>query len=247
MKSKRQVLWMLVGVLVLGLTGCIWLRLLEFKNQLADFDKYVKVEDQHGLTLHFVKPVVLADDIQELANIVPTTKTTNHNHVTWLWTFEKQFAATNAQDPTKDLTFVMGFTGGKLDALTFPERALAVLPKPLILGMFRSLGGAEIDQKKKSATVKWQGGSSKDFVPMTKSQMTELLGEPYSVTDALTNYTCIYRYSLKTVSQVPPNDKWVRARFTFDKDNDTTTRLYANFAGLHFTIDFDPPSKPGSP
>jgi hypothetical protein len=247
MKLKRQVLWLLVGLLALALTGCIWLRLLEFKNQLADFDKYVKVEDRHGLTLHFLKPVVLADDVQELAGIEPTIKTTNQNKMNWYWTFEKQFPSTNTVEQTKDLTFVMGFTDGKMETLTFPEPALAVLPKPLILGMFRSLGGAEIDRKKKSATVKWEGGSAKDFVPMTKLQMTELLGDPYSVTNSATNYTCIYRYSLKTVSRVPPNQKWVRARFTFNTDNDTTTRLYAYFAGLHFTIDFDPPPKPAGP
>jgi len=205
------------------------------------------VDGQPGLTFHFLKPVVLADDIHELTGVEPTTKTTNQNHMTWFWTFEKQFALTNTEEQAKDMTFVMGFTNGKLDALTFPERALAVLPQPLVLGMFRSLGGAEIDQKKRSATMKWQGGSEKEFLPLTKMQMTELLGAPFSVIETPTNYTCLYRYSLKTVSRVPASNKRVRAKFTFKKDSDTTSRLEGDFAGLNFYINFDPPTNHAHP
>lgn len=247
MKLKRPMFWLVAGSLLLVLTGCIWLRLLAFKNQLAEFDRYVKVDDQHGLTLHFLKPVVLADDIRELSGMEPTSKTTNQNHVDWNWTFEKQLADTNLIDRTKDLTFVMGFTNGKMDALTFPERSLAVLPQPLVLGLFRSVGGAEIDQKKRSATMKWQGGPEKEFIPMTKIQMIELLGAPFSVRESATNSASLYRYVLKTVSKVPASDKRVRAAFLFPKDSDTTSRLEGNFAGLNFYIDFEPPKKAAKP
>ncbi len=67
------------------------------------------------------------------------------------------------------MTFLIGFTNGKMDALTFPERALAVLPKPLILGMFRSLGGAEIDQKKSVGLAQMAGRPGKKFHPLDEN------------------------------------------------------------------------------
>jgi hypothetical protein len=236
---KRAACLLLLGVTALLLTGCIWLRLLELKNQLAEFDRFVKVDERQGLTLHFVKPVVLSQDIRQLSDVEPTAKATNQNHETWYWTFEKQFASTNAPELTNNLTLEMGFTKGKMDSVTFPERVLAFVPKPFIIGIFRSLGGAEIDQKTRSASMKWQGFDKNKFVPLTKAQMTNLLGAPFSITQTNLNSTYFYRYGLKTVTPVAVHNKRVRARFTFHQNSDQAYLVEADFAGLKFDINFD--------
>ena len=49
-KIPLPLLLAITGLAVL-LCGCWWQRLLAFKNQLADFDRYVKVEETNGLIL----------------------------------------------------------------------------------------------------------------------------------------------------------------------------------------------------
>src|SRR2546430_6257391 len=102
---KRSTLWLLISGVALLLTGCVWLRLLAFKEQLADLDRYVKVDDRKGLAFHFLEPVLYADDVRELLQMEPTVKTTNQNCQTWLWTFEKELAVTNrSEEHTSELS-----------------------------------------------------------------------------------------------------------------------------------------------
>ena len=160
MIGKRSTLWLLISGLALLLTGCVWLRLLAFKEQLADLDRYVKVDDRNGLAFHFLEPVLYADDVRELLQMEPTVKTTNQNCQTWLWTFEKELAVTNAEPANFDLTFATLFENRKFNELGIPERFTAVIPKPIILGIVRSLGHADIDRSKRSASVRcpqWRG------------------------------------------------------------------------------------------
>jgi len=87
MRLSRLALWVMIAALGLLATGCEWgrwMRLLSFKKQLAEVERYVRVEDQGGLRLHLLKPVVYADDLSLLIE-GETSRTTNGNQVTWLW------------------------------------------------------------------------------------------------------------------------------------------------------------------
>jgi hypothetical protein len=55
----------LAGVALL-LGGCVYLRLLQLKRQLADFDANFTVQVTSGLRLNCLHPVVLADDLRFL-------------------------------------------------------------------------------------------------------------------------------------------------------------------------------------
>jgi len=177
MKSKRLLLLVVLGAWAFLGTGCEWgrwLRLLSFKKQLANLERYARVEDQHGLTLHFLKPVVYTGDLQLLVE-GDAFRTTNQNSQTWLWAYEKQSLAPSASAHDFDLSFTAIFENDKFTELRFPERFLAVLPKPLILGMLRSLGQAEVDMKHGTVNIKWVGGGKDKVELPAKPQLTALL------------------------------------------------------------------------
>ena len=48
--------------LILTMTGCVFLRLLEMKNQMKDLDRYGHVKGQNGLVVTFLEPVLLMRD-----------------------------------------------------------------------------------------------------------------------------------------------------------------------------------------
>ena len=150
MQLRRLILAPLLGALVVSLTGCVWLRLLAFKNQLADFDRYVKVEDGQGLTLQFVKPVLYTKDLLFLMQLEPTSRATNGGAQTWFWTFVKEDAQSNAVPDNLNLTFSTSFDGNKLTAFTFSERLVTTIPKPFLLALIQAFGRAEVDRKNRS-------------------------------------------------------------------------------------------------
>jgi len=112
-------MWGMIVALGLLATGCEWarwMRLLSFKNQLAKLDRYVKVEDQAGLRLRLLKPVVYADDLSLLID-GETARTTNGNQITWLWSYEKQSAGTSTETGDFGMSFTMSFKDQKLSEL----------------------------------------------------------------------------------------------------------------------------------
>jgi hypothetical protein len=222
MKLKSLSLLLLLSSLALLLTGCEWmrwLRLLSLKKQLAQLDRYVRVDDKNGLTIHFIKPVVYSDDIRMLMD-GETTCTTNRNRITWAWTYEKQSLDPQPPPGDFDLSFSMSFENLKFAELFFPERFLAVLPKPMLLGMLRSVGQADVDMKRGTVKFKW-AGSGKDRIELpTKSHVLRLLGPPFTITDTNQTRTFLYKYYQKTTDPSPPAERLAWAKFTFAADSD---------------------------
>jgi hypothetical protein len=224
MKLNRFLLLVLLCSVALLETGCQWarwLRLLSFKKQLAQVERYVRVEDQGGLMLHFVKPVVYCDDLSLLIDD-ETLRTTNKDRVTWIWTYEKQSAdGTNAGSPATDLSISMGFKDLKFDEMKFPEPFLALMPKPLIIGLLRSVGQAEIDIRHGNVKMKWVGPSPGQKVELpTKTQVTTLLGPPYWITQSNLARTYLYKYYQKLSKPAPPAERLAWAKFTFADDGE---------------------------
>jgi hypothetical protein len=242
LRGNAAVLVVLPLALALLVTGCVYFRLMALKNQLADFDRYVRVDDRHGLVLEFIKPVLRADDIRDLFEVSPSLTTTNRDQQTWFWTFAKRPATTNVEPGSFDLTFATGFTNRQLHQFIIPERFLTAVPKPVILGIARSLGHATVDRARRTAEVRWQdGGSTEEIKAPAKDQLTQLLGRPFSVTESNLTYTWLYKYSLKSPSPAPPRYKEAWASFTFNRDTDKLAKTETVFAGIRISFSFEPP------
>jgi hypothetical protein len=242
---RRSGFCLLAGGLALLLTGCIWLRLLTFKNQLADFDRYVKASDQAGLVLQFVKPVLYCEDLVELLEVQPTRKSTNQNQQDWFWTFEKLLPDAAAESNRFEVTFTTVFLDRKLSRIAIPDSFLAMLPKPFVLGLFRSLGHAQVDRKSRAASAKWvPEGESK--IP-ARPEVAQLLGMPFAVTNSGPAYTHLYKYQLKSPSLKSNETMVARALFTYTRDSDALTRIEASFSGLRIDLSFEPPAPAPKP
>lgn len=196
-----------------------WLRLLSLKNQLRDVNRYVRVQQQGNLTLRLVKPVVHPDDLRLLI-AAETLRTTNQDRITWVWTYEKQSAETNAAPRNFDLSFTAVFENLKFSEFRFPGRFLAIFPKPLVIGLLRSLGQAEVDVKRRTFQVTWVGPGDNEKVELPgKPQITALLGAPFLVTQSNRTQTFLYKYYQKVTKPQSPASRLAWARFTFANKN----------------------------
>jgi hypothetical protein len=242
MNLKRLALLLSLCSLALIVTGCEWmrwLRLLSLKKQLAQLERYVRVDDTNGLTIHFLKPVVYADDLRLLMD-EETQCTTNGNRQTWLWTYEKQSLVPQKNNGEFDLSFSASFDRLKFSELFFPDRFLAVLPKPLILGMLRSIGQADVDMKHGTVKFKWVGNPKEKIELPTMPQVTRLLGPPFTVTETNLTRTFLYKYYQKTSTPEPPAERLAWARFTCTNDSDHILSSQGCIGNMGWTMNSAP-------
>ncbi|EDY81911.1 hypothetical protein VDG1235_1531 [Verrucomicrobiia bacterium DG1235] len=176
----RRLIQAIALALVLSLlSGCVYLRLLRFKNQLHDFDANVVVEHSDGLSLQFPNPVLRDEDFIFITNSDPTrirAISQQPKVEDWDWRFEKKQTAES--DKPFDIVFRTRFEDGMLTRIDFDEKLVEVMPENFIEEVFRSFGKAKINKLRKSATAGMKRDASKDIPLPSMSEISVAMGEP---------------------------------------------------------------------
>jgi hypothetical protein len=171
-----------LGLLVaaVGLSGCVYLRLLALKRQLGDFDRHFALQTTDGLRLTCLHPVLLSDDVRWLG-ILPEKVTTLRQAEQWHVHWVKQVSA-NTHEPepaAHDIEIQIDFVEKKLTGFFIAERYFAFIPKSFVIGVVRGLGTAGINKHERSLNAKI---SLTDSDPSqgrpTIASLAELLGRP---------------------------------------------------------------------
>lgn len=167
-------------LLILSLmSGCVYLRLLKFKNQLHDFDAHVEVELSDGLALKFPDPVVRDEDFLFITDSQPSCVRTIANEPRvedWDWRFEKKLESDEA-DPF-EIVFTTRFEEGMLTQIAFDENLLEAIPEDFIVELFRSLGRAKINKLRKSATAAMSRDSLDGIDLPSMKEISGVMGKP---------------------------------------------------------------------
>lgn len=246
--SGRFWLHALLGLLLLSLTGCVWLRLLEIKNQLADFDEYIRVEIVEGhFVVRFLEPVLLSKDFVELSKLHPSRTTDLAEGYRWFLDFHFR-TPHNPEQAAKVISFAMTFTPEhKMSSFSFSPLFLQMAPKAFLEASIRSLGLGKVDQGKRQMRVDPDDlpGLS-DKLP-TRKEIVEVLGPPEEdyVYD---NYRIIrYRFlsDSKPISPKHEDRREAEAKLFFDPATESLVRLSGRFAGLKLSIDYRKLTKEG--
>lgn len=244
MKKTRFSILNRLFVLLLAvlLTGCVWLRLLEIKNQLADFDEYMRVNviNQHFI-LNLLDPVLLSEDFVYLSKLRPSRiEKLPQGGYRWYLDFHIDPAKTPEQ-AAKVVSFIMTYTDKhQLAAFDFSPLFVEMAPPVFLEASIRSIGVGKVDQEKKQLKV-----DPEDLPKLTAglpktASITSVMGPP---TEELTEdglKVLIYRFK----ADAEPVDKEYEqrrlsvAKLYFDPAKDELVRLKGKFAGLKLTIDY---------
>lgn len=222
--KRRLPLAGLLVALCLLLGGCVYLRLLEFKRQLAEFDQNFTLQTNDGLRLRCHTPVVLAEDFRWLG-ITPESVQSLGQSERWRIRWVKELPPGAKESDAKDIEMELIFTEGKFARLYLPERYFAFVPKPFFTGLLRSLGRAGVNQSKRLAEVSFtQSEREAVTARVVVTSLAMLLGRPteQTVGGSLTHLR--YRYT-----PVPPESKNGVFDMTFSFD--TTTGQLQHLAG----------------
>ncbi len=179
MLRRRLIQAIALGFILPLMSGCVYLRLLKFKNQLHDFDEHVVVELDGGLSLKFPEPVVRDHDFVFITDSQPSSITTVSSEPIiedWDWKFEKQMQT--ADGNPFSIVFRTRFEEGLLTQIEFDEKLLEAIPEDFIVELFRSLGKAKINKLRKSATAA-MNRETLDGVPLpSMTDISVVMGQP---------------------------------------------------------------------
>ena len=176
-----------VGATALLLGGCVYLRLLQVKHQMGDFDRNFRVQTDDGVRITCVNPVLLADDIRWLG-LVPEQVRRVGTAEQWRVRWVKQLPPTVHEDGAFDIVVELLFVEHKLTRVSIPERYFAVMPKSLLIDLLRSLGGAKVNRGARS--VEAQLAAARPNLP----GIQKLLGRPSSESTSGGETTFRYKY-----------------------------------------------------
>ena len=92
-RAKRVGIAITLALMLPALTGCVYLRLLHFKNQLKSFDENVSILPGNELVFEFSKPIVKNSDFVFITGSQPSridfVDSAGYNEW-WTWHFQKR-------------------------------------------------------------------------------------------------------------------------------------------------------------
>lgn len=237
MNARRLTVLLVLGTLILFVASCVYTRLYSFKGQLNDFEENFEINDEGGLTLVFLNPVLESGDIVWLMKNGPSSKEELEEGELWTYVFEKQYLSSNDEGGSYDIPVSMVMKEEMLKEVTLPERFLKNLSVPLLKRMFSSMGDAEISKLRKSANSIFNGSNSEEIPKM--QHIVDTLGKPYSVEESDETSKFTYLYYLKNGGPDSGSGAFeFKTEFIFRKDDESLQRAKGVIRGLSMSLDF---------
>jgi hypothetical protein len=235
MKLKRRVIYSGIVFFLISITGCVYLHLLEVRRQLSNFENNFEIRDQNELTLVFLKPVLLTEDIIWLTELGPTSEEETGQGKLWKYTFEKQYSGPKDEKGDFDIPIIMLFQkDNKLREIRFPERFLEFVSKPLLIRTFKSMGYSQISKLRRSATSKFQGSSME--IPR-KQFILNVLGKPSDTENSHHTSKFVYKYNLRKGKPADKDFK-ILVNFTFQQGDDKLRKAEGSLGDMKLFMDF---------
>lgn len=191
LRPAKLTAFLLAGLALL-LSGCVYLRLLELKQQLGKFDEFFTVQTADGLAIACQKPVLLSDDIRWIGVKPETTKKLGLAEQ-WRVRWVKQLPEGITEAVEYDIVLELTFAENKLTRIAIPEKYFAVMPKPFLVGVIKSLGRGKVDKagkKIESAVSPEEIAAARPTLP----GIDKLLGKPSEAREEGTTTVVRYRY-----------------------------------------------------
>ncbi|HEU5078409.1 MAG TPA: hypothetical protein VFT72_04315 [Opitutaceae bacterium] len=230
MTFRSSVPRFLVSVLLIAVAllagGCVYLRLLELRNQLADFDKNFAVNTADGIHLIFRHPMLLGDDLRWLGAEPQEIQQRGDDEESWHVRWVKQTKPGVEESSEHDVELFAELRDHELQSLRIPERYFEFFPKSLFVDLLRSTGKAHINKESRQAEVSTADEVSTNNQPIAVPELDsieKLLGEP---TDKTTGPSGLVRYRYRYQAQIPSGKgKFIEATFFFDPASGQLRRL----------------------
>lgn len=235
--SRRLIIATLLATLALTLSGCVYLRLLDVKTQLSQFDQhFVARESPEGLTIAFKNPTLFADDLTKLG-LTPTTRVDTPNGQLWEIGLRKRYPGKRAERQSYDLFCQLELTDDRLTSVFVPRDYLECFPPAFIVETVKALGDSKILKLRREVKAQWNGRD--DYLaPVSMATLRDTLGTPYDVTRNGAQIEATYRYKkMPPLTGVDPGaeERRYKVTFVFDAQGERLITAYTDSIHVQFT------------
>ena len=241
---KRQcILYLGILFLLLLLTGCKHLRLLQLKLQLRNIERYVQIEEQDGLTLKFTDPILEGDDVVVLMQAEPTSQTASEHVTHWHYVFQKRYVRGKEEEKEIfDFTQTMSFEDEKLKEIHISPPFSSVLNKAFIASLFQSIGRGKIDNAQEQIVMRWDQHNTREIQIPTQHAIEEAWGAPYDIEQSGAALKYLYIYTLNSGSIASDEPQLIlQIWLTFRQDEEHLLSLTGWYKSLRMSIEFSQP------
>lgn len=201
---------LLLAALVLG--GCVWLRLLALKEQLADFDRGIVAEGEGAaLVLRFRQPCVRVSDIGYLLGSEPPTRRDQDADGAWWHTWELERSAPEAPLLEVSVAAASPEPEAMVERIAVPPAILACIGRARLLALARAFGRAEVDRERREASAALDAASGPP--PFRAAAVRAALGDPDALEQSDDAQRWRYRFRVRgDGSAAGPCTLWLEAR-----------------------------------
>jgi hypothetical protein len=241
--SWRAPLALAGGAACLLLGGCIYLRLLELKHQLADFDRYFETDLRDGVKITCRKPVLLDEDMA-FFRLAPESRQRAGVAERWHFRWVKVSAAPGEDPAGYEITADFIYVDHKLTRVILPERFFTFMPKQMFLLMLRAFGQADVDKEKRTARANVRADFGPDKAPprLTRADLTAMLGAPLETAETAAGVVWRYRYRAASPEQ---HSGRIDVAFTLDPATQAVRHIQGVVFNGRIDLDFtDSTAKP---
>ena len=241
-KVEKSLRILAVFAMAMVIGGCVWFRLLEIKNQLADFDDNVTVSvvDQHFI-LNFRKPTLLSEDFVYLSKLRPSrVEHLDGGGYRWYLDFRID-PIREPEQKKKQVSFVMTYNAkDRLVSFDFSPLFVQMAPVAFLEASIRSLGIGKIDQDKRQLKVDPEDLPKIVSGLPRSTDITRVMGSPEIVESEAGLKVLVYHFKAESFPVDPEYEdrRIAEARLYFDPKKDEMLGLKGRFAGLKLTIDY---------
>ena len=232
---------LLLGALLLCLSGCVWLRLLEVKGQVSEFDQNFDVEITDRLALRFRHPVMYAEDFRYLTELDPTRIEPSPPGMRWTVDFHKLDTHGKVELPKKTLSFWMDFNAEqKLSGFAFSPLFLAMAPAEFLEASIRSLGKGSVDTGHRQLRVDPRDLPTIHARLPTRSVIHGIFGRPFSKAKDADGTRYVYRFlaDVRPLTTKAAAKRLAEVHLLFQGADESLAQMQGRFVGLKLRIDY---------
>ncbi len=208
-------------VLLLGLAGavlllssCVYLRLLEVKKQLQDFDANFTIGGRSELVIEFKNPVLRTKDVRFLIGADPVFQTGEEDLVQHFEFDLVRPSSAALSVALERLSLDLVSRRGKLAKIIVPEKFMLLFPRNIVVETLKQAKDAEVFELKKLARAQIHLAPETEAELPSHAKTLLLLGEPLDSVPEGNLQVLTYRYRIVGAPREVP----ISVRLSFDAD-----------------------------
>lgn len=204
----------LSGAILALLSACVYLRLLEVKKQLQNFDENFSLSGRSELVIEFKHPVLRTKDVRFLIGADPLSSSGTEVEVQHYEFRLVQGSSETVAWPLGRLGLDLAIQQGRLVKIIVPETFMLLFPRSVVVETLKQAKDAEVFELKKLARGKIGLEKEVEAQLPSYSKTILLMGEPLQRANERDLQVLTYRYSIIKARK----DVLIIAQLSFDSE-----------------------------